>query len=57
MECFIVRIYRRDALNPQRMAGQVELVSRDKTKVFKNVDDLLKIMLEQADGQKKREKI
>jgi hypothetical protein len=57
MECFIVRIYRRDAENPLTVAGQVELVGLDRTKVFTTVDDLLKIILASSDRKEKREKL
>jgi len=56
MECFIVRIYRRDANNPLTIAGQVELVGIDKTRVFTTADDLLKIMLLPSDRPVKKGK-
>ena len=56
MECFIVRIYRRDAKDPMTIAGQVELVGLDTTKIFSTSDDLLKIMLLPVDSHNKKEK-
>ncbi len=44
MDSYVIRIYRRDADDPRKCAGQAEIIETDKQKTFKNLDELLKIL-------------
>ena len=44
MENYIVRIYRRDADDPQKIAGLVELVGIEQKESFANFDELRDIL-------------
>lgn len=44
MESYVIRIYRRDADDPRKCAGQAEIIDTDKQKSFKNSDELLEIL-------------
>jgi len=41
---YIVRIYRRNAENPQKLIGLVEIVETQEKKSFKNIDELREIL-------------
>lgn len=45
MDSYIIRIYRRDAKNPAKIAGQVELVEREVTRCFGGVEELMEILV------------
>ncbi len=49
MDCYIVRIYRRDTTDGRAVAGLVETVGLDKKEVFRNPEELWSII-----GPKKR---
>jgi hypothetical protein len=50
MDYYIVRIYRRDERNEQNMVGLVETVGLDGKSVFKNQDELWRILRNQVDS-------
>ncbi len=45
MNNYIIRIYRRDADDPRKFAGMVEVVETEEKKAFTNIDELLEILL------------
>lgn len=60
MDNYIVRIYRRDMEDPQRIAGQVEFVEREEKKAFTGMEELINILASApgkarcADGRRTR---
>jgi len=46
MESYIVRLYRRDATNPENLVGLIETVGLDKTRSFHTVAELVAILSE-----------
>jgi hypothetical protein len=46
MESYIVRLYRRDAANPENFVGLIETVGLDKTRSFHTVNELVAILSE-----------
>ena len=53
-ENYLVRIYRRDKEEPERIAGMVELIEAEEKKTFATFDDLRAILVrEQATKRKK----
>jgi hypothetical protein len=44
MECYIVRVYRRNEPEPQNIIGLVETVGTGGTKPFRNAGELLDIL-------------
>ncbi len=44
MDSYVIRIYRRDDKNPEKAAGQVELVERGLIKSFTCMDELAEIL-------------
>lgn len=44
MENFIVRIYRRDSVDPWKIAGMVENVVKGENTSFKSAEELMKIL-------------
>jgi hypothetical protein len=44
MDCYIVRIYRRERDAPDRIAGTVELVESQEKKPFSTLEQLLEIL-------------
>jgi hypothetical protein len=53
MNCYIVRIYRKEQDNPRMFVGVVEEVGKKGKRAFMNLDDLWEIM---NPREKKREK-
>jgi hypothetical protein len=43
-ESYLIRIYRRDLREPQRVAGVVELIEQERTESFKSVEALMQIL-------------
>ncbi len=58
MDSYVIRIYRRDADDPRKCAGQAEIIETDEKKTFKNLDELLAILETRENGppEKKRSK-
>lgn len=60
MENYIVRIYRRDAQDPERVSGLVEVVGDGATRPFTSFEELSEILLpgrkaaEQRTGKKEK---
>ncbi len=57
MESYVVRVYRRDAKDSEKLAGLVELVEVDEEKAFTSFGELRAILNNtpgQADRSKKR---
>jgi len=50
MENFIVRISRRDASDPERVMGQVEVIGKEEKQAFKNIEELMEILSRQEKG-------
>lgn len=46
MDSYVVRIYRRDGLNPEKLVGLVEKVGREETRAFHTVAELGEILSE-----------
>ena len=46
MESYIVRLYRRDATNPENLVGLIETVGVEKTRSFHTVAELVAILSE-----------
>jgi hypothetical protein len=46
MENYIVRLYRRDSTNPEKLVGLIETVGLDKTRSFHTVNELVAILSE-----------
>jgi len=46
MESYIVRLYRRDTTNPEKLVGLIETVGLDKTRSFHTVSELVAILSE-----------
>jgi hypothetical protein len=46
MESYIVRLYRRDTTNPEKLVGLIETVGVDKTRTFHTVSELVAILSE-----------
>jgi hypothetical protein len=44
MESYVIRVYRRDAKDPEKLAGLVELIDREEQKRFGSFDELRKIL-------------
>jgi hypothetical protein len=44
METYIVRIYRRDRDDPQKIVGLVETVGKDDKKAFASRDELIMVL-------------
>lgn len=51
MENYIVRIYRRDAEDPMKLAGLVEIVGKEENKAFQSFEELREIL--QDPGEKR----
>ncbi len=56
MDSYVIRIYRRDADDPRKCAGQAEIIEKDEKKSFRNLDELLEILKTRGSGppEKKR---
>ncbi len=50
MENYIVRISRRDAKDPEKITGEVEVVNNEEKKPFKNIEELIEILSTQETG-------
>lgn len=46
MDSYIVRLYRRDAANPENLVGLVETVGVEEARPFHTVDELVAILSE-----------
>lgn len=46
MDSYIVRMYRRDAENPEKLVGLVEIVGDDGKRSFRNMSELMAILSE-----------
>jgi hypothetical protein len=55
MESYVVRVYRRDAKDSEKLAGLVELVEVDEEKAFTSFDEL-RAILNSTPGQTDRSK-
>ena len=44
MDSYVVRIYRRDAEKPMKIAGQVEFVEPEETRSFVDAEELMEIL-------------
>ncbi len=44
MDIYVVRIYRRDARNPDKAAGQVEIIEHERIVSFTCVEELLTVL-------------
>ena len=44
MESYVVRVYRRDAKDPEKLAGLVELADREEQKAFVSFAELRQIL-------------
>ncbi len=53
-ENYLVRIYRRDKTDPERITGLVEIIEAGEKKKFSNFDDLKSVLI--PDQAKKRNK-
>ena len=59
MDSYVIRIYRRDEQNPQNIIGLVEDVMIQKTRPFKNFNELWEILRQgekQKEGGRKKER-
>jgi hypothetical protein len=56
MENFIVRIYRRENADPNRVTGVVEDPDSSESKRFSNIEDLISILVPQAINTKNKKK-
>jgi len=56
MDCYIVRIYRRDEKDAQNIIGLVETVGVDEKQPFKGTDELITILGDMNVRNKKRKK-
>ncbi len=56
MDSYVIRIYRRDAEDPDNCAGLAEVIATDEKKAFRNLDELLEILKSQGrnSSEKKR---
>ncbi|NNF98047.1 MAG: hypothetical protein HKM93_01590 [Desulfobacteraceae bacterium] len=45
MHCYILHIYRQDPLNPENIAGIVEIVESDQKIAIKNIGELTQIII------------
>jgi hypothetical protein len=57
MDCYIVRIYRRDPNAPEGVAGTVELVECQLVKPFQTIGELTEILSPAAGQRARRKKI
>ena len=44
MDSYVIRIYRRDAVDPLKCAGQAEVVETEEKKTFQDLDELIEIL-------------
>lgn len=44
MDSYVIRIYRRDAVDPRKCAGLAEVIETEEKKTFKDLDELLGIL-------------
>ncbi len=50
MENHIVRVFRRDPDDPERLTGQVETAGKEEKKAFRNFEELMMILSTQEKG-------
>ena len=52
MDSYVIRIYRRDEKNPEHIAGQVEFVEQEETRLFADTGELIRILLSKSRQRK-----
>jgi hypothetical protein len=50
MENYIVRVFRRDPDDSERLTGQVETAGKEEKKAFRNFEELMMILSRQEKG-------
>ena len=57
IETYIIRIYRRDPVDPGRLTGLLESVERGTRSPFHTLNDLRKLLVPAADLEQQAEKV
>ncbi len=53
-ESYVVRIYRRDQHNPQRVAGVVEYIDSQQSRAFRSMSELMQLLAVRSESPRER---